>query len=457
MFNRVIFISLISLSLTLIAPAGEYFAGQYYENPADAMVQLEQAEAAFKALIAGLPEFEQAETYEQQGNHGGAEDIYKTIVTDYPGTDYALEAQKKLAMLYISRDRLQEANAAFNELITSFSGHKLIPGTVYRIAEHATRQEEHTMAGQLYQHIINNWPQQYYEIWAQVVVVKSDLSLGNTGAAEAATNKLLADFHGNVQVAGAVCGIAQHYHYQLGNYEKAKQLYQYIIDNWPEDEYAMWCQFELAQVNIALGDTEAAQAATEKFEELLPNFTKNDESMAERACEAAQQYIRSGEYEKAKQLYQYALDYWPEAKYAMWTKIGLAQARIRLGENAVAETIIDGLVAKLNADYPLDSKLPPIAGQTCYDAGNLYRQLDKYQKSILCHQRVVANCPDHEYAWNAQYTIGLNYEILKKSEAISVSEADTKIRAAYEQLLARYPDCPGAAHAREWLNLHNTP
>ena len=64
--------------------------------------------------------------------------------------------------------------------------------------------------------------------------------------------------------------------------------------------------------------------------------------------------------------------------------------------------------------------------------------------------------PEDSLVWNAQFLIGRNYEELLKSGLISASEAEPKIRAAYEQLLGMYPDCPAAKIARLWLDVHNS-
>ncbi len=377
MFKKVLSVFLILVGSSLSVIAGEYFAGEYFENAADALVQLEKAEAAFKETIASLPEFEQAETYEKQGNHRGAEDIYKTIVKDYAGSDQSLEAQKKLIMLHTSREELQEAKAAFDELVKSFSGHKLIPGTVYRIAEHATRQDEHEMASQLYQYIVDNWPNQYYEIWAQSGVVISNIALGNMKGAEAAVDRLLTDFYENDGIAATIYDIAY-------------------------------------------------------------------------------QYKRFEEYERARQLYQYVLDTWPKCPYITWSKVGLAQSNIGLGDTITAETIIDGLIAGFDANTSNDSNLLPAAAEVFCYAGDCYRRLGKYEKSNNCYQKVIDGCPDYEYTWNALFMIGDNYQELKKLGAILESNADTKTEAVYEQLLEKYPDCKAAKITQDWLSHHKS-
>ena len=52
-------------------------------------------------------QLKEAETFQKNGDYGQAEAIYRQIVTDYPGTNDALEAQKQLTLIYIATDRQQ--------------------------------------------------------------------------------------------------------------------------------------------------------------------------------------------------------------------------------------------------------------------------------------------------------------------------------------------------------------
>ena len=46
----------------------------------------------------------------------------------------------------------------------------------------------------------------------------------------------------------------------IDRHEEANQLYQYVLDNWPQDKHAVWSKAGLARLNIALGDDPNAQA-----------------------------------------------------------------------------------------------------------------------------------------------------------------------------------------------------
>jgi len=99
--------------------------------------------ALFGLLFSTMPpacfadaaaQLEQAETYKQNEQYEQAEAIYKTVVTDYGGSDYALEAQKNLAILYIDWDKGPQAQAATDKLIADFAAHPDLPEVLYGLA-----------------------------------------------------------------------------------------------------------------------------------------------------------------------------------------------------------------------------------------------------------------------------------------------------------------------------------
>ena len=98
---------------------------------------------------------------------------------------------------------------------------------------------------------------------------------------------------------------------------------------------------------------------------------------------------------------------------------------------------------------PASRNLTPRA---CYFAGDCCHELGEYEKSVQYYQKVVDNYPTYGLAWSALFNIGSNYQQMSKAGLISKSEADAKTKAAYEQLLVKYPDCRAAIAAQGWLS-----
>jgi tetratricopeptide (TPR) repeat protein len=398
-----------------------------------------------------------AKLYGHFKKYGKANELLQHVIDNWPQHEYTMWSLRDVARLNIELGcgdtndgpYCHAAQAAVDKVLGDFPNQKFIPLVTYEIAEHYRIFKSYQKATQLYQYILNTWPDNWRVVLAQSGLARLYIDTGNETAAQSAVNKLCSDFSNVPEVARGIYLVAYYYD-QSGRYEKAKPLYEFVLNNKSADWYAMWSQSRLAIIHIAFGNYDAAEASTDS---LIANF-QVDERIDEAVYDVADQYNRFGRYASAKQLYQYILDTWPDCEGATWVKIGLAQSNISLGEKNTAESIIDGLVAKLNADFPPDTDLPHMAVDGYYYAGGCYWKLGKYAHSIQCYQRIIDEFPDYEYAWNAQFMVGDNYEALKESGAISKSEADTKIKAAYEELLEKYPSCPAAKPAGVWLNRH---
>ncbi len=122
-------------------------------------------------------QFELAKTYKKQGYYDQAEQVYKTIVTDYPGTNDALKAQKILTILYITWHKGLQIEAAFQELVTKFSENEHIANAVYDIAVHCNGLKKHRGAIKFYQYVLDNWPAAEFAVQAQGGLAKSNMIL----------------------------------------------------------------------------------------------------------------------------------------------------------------------------------------------------------------------------------------------------------------------------------------
>ena len=117
-------------------------------------------------------QFELAKTYGKQGNYEQAEQVYKAIITDYPGTDDAFQAQKKLPILYITWHKGLQAKAAFQELVTKFSENERIANAVYDLAVRCNRRRKYRWAIKFYQYVLDNWPAAEFAVQAQGSLAK---------------------------------------------------------------------------------------------------------------------------------------------------------------------------------------------------------------------------------------------------------------------------------------------
>lgn len=96
--------------------------------------------------------------------------------------------------------------------------------------------------------------------------------------------------------------------------------------------------------------------------------------------------------------------------------------------------------------------LSGFAAPAYFTAAVIYSQeLHEYSKGIEYYQKVIDDWPHYKHAWHAQVLIGKYYEKLRDSGAMSPSQANPKIRAAYRAVVENYPDCRAAKSAARKL------
>jgi tetratricopeptide (TPR) repeat protein len=399
-----------------------------------------------------------------------------------------LWAQADLIKSYLALADDPNAEAAVEKLLANFNDNPLTARAVWDTGQYYRDLKKYEKANELYQHVVQSWPKAEHALWAQADLIKSYLALGDDADAQAAVDKLLTNFNDNPLIARAVWDTGQYYR-ELKKYEMANKLYQHVVKTSPESEHALWAQADLIKSYLALGDDPNAQAAVDR---LLTNF--NDNPLIARAIhDTAWEYRKSGNYGRANELDQYVIDHWPGDVQVMWAKMDMAKTDIGLGNDAAAEKTIDILITDFNDNPELPTaifmlgeeyynkafnikgdpnspdakpeeyyrkalavweriiqKLPPspTTPQAYWCSAVVYSQeLGEYQKGIEYYQQVVDNWPDYQYAWHAQFFVGMYYEKLRDSGGIPESEANPKIEQAYKAVVEKYPDSNSSPHA----------
>jgi tetratricopeptide (TPR) repeat protein len=208
-------------------------------------------------------------------------------------------------------------------------------------------------------------------------------------------------------------------------YEEEMAIYRQIVQNYPDNLYANKARLGLSRANVlSLIMSQDYNQADIAFDKMIADFAGHPD-LSSAILGTAEPY-----YNKALRLEGEGLQ--GQAKECFRKALRIAE------------------IAKDKCPNYVES------ADTLFWTGVCYRALGDYEKSIECCQKVVDNWPDYTNAWQAQFLIGCNYEELKTSGAVSEVEANTKAKAAYEELLKNYPGCPASESARTWLNLRNS-
>jgi tetratricopeptide (TPR) repeat protein len=457
---------------------------------------------ALKCLADATAQFEQAKTYEQAGNYAQAEAIYKSIPVNSAYSYDALKAQEKLCCLYISWGKEAEAQTSYQALLSGFGGSGGILKAVDHVADRYRQMENYEKAHELYQYIVSTWPAEH-AIDSQKGVVLSRIHLGDEAGARAAVEKLIAKFSGSQDIDDVLSEIAGEYG-KVGKVAKGVELYRQVIEPWCRAEYTPSSQATAVEFLICIGDDMGAQTATDK---LIADFSSHND-IAKWLGHIGNIYHRLDKFEKSREICTLVVQRWPQNEEAMESQKFVALSCIALGDDAGARAAVDKLVAqfsgnlnlrnamyeigvqlqlrgyrldkdtfteasrecfrtavglfeKVVSDFPTASFLitrhqNTTSAEACCYAGDAYSRLEDPIRSLACFQKVLDNYPAYVFAWHAQFMVGRNYEKMEELGLMSKTEADPKIKAAYEQLLEKYPTCQAARYSQEWLDQYNS-
>jgi tetratricopeptide (TPR) repeat protein len=348
-------------------------------------------------------QFKEAEEYVKTGNHAEAEKIYQQVITNYPGTGDALQAQEKLTCLYVTWGKDEEAQTALDKLKANFSDfpqQELVATAITHVGNAYCDSGKYEKACEVYSYVVSNWPRDEHGMWSQMGLVIANSCLGNNDVAETAFGKLCSDYSGQGHISRAVCLVADNYR-KLEKHKKASELYQHALTNWPDAPFALWSKMGLAISSIRLREFEDANSIIEK---LKTDFSK-DERIPAAACQIADEYRRLSKYDKACELYQYVMSNWTNAEYALWSQMGLAITNIRQGNYDAARAATDKLLNGFSKDERLSAAVNNIADE--------YRRLKNHAKACELYERILDEHPESEYAFWAQMNLGISKIHLK--------------------------------------------
>jgi len=448
------------------------------------LLSLVFAGAVNRALADAAGLMKQADRLYDGHSYCQTEQLYRTIVENYPNTDYALAAQRKLVCVLIGGEKPSEqVDAEFNKLVTDFANNEQLPAQIDKIGFNCRGFGKYQKAKYYYNYVIENFPDNPQAIFSQKDLVKTAIEAEDATAEQQALDELKSKFANHPDLPKSLCSVGDGY-IKKGEYDKANGLNEYIVSNFPKNTYALRAQKNLIKCYIASGDDEKTNAAVLKLANAFIDFPgqwKVVKRIADMLCDKRK-------FETATGMYQHLIETYPDDTDLINWRKGLAIVKINMGDDAGVQKILKQIITDFNDSPQLPKAVFQIGEEYYHKAlkdGNTganncfskalivlkriidemsasaerratvyfvsavcYDKLGDYAKAAEHYEKVVETCPDYEFAWNAQFMAARYYEKLGRSGDISKSEAKTKSTAAYRKLLAKYPNCKAARGVR---------
>jgi tetratricopeptide (TPR) repeat protein len=307
---------------------------------------------------------------------------------------------------------------------------------LYDIAVEYEAAKRYEKAEGIYKNIIAKYPDSgdsHCALGSQKHLVLVYSATGRGGEAKTAMDKLIKDNTGRQELVVALYDIALEYE-GAGKYEQAAEIYQKILPLDQKSMRGLKAPIDIPKCQILsyidAGDDGKVMPAIEK---LIADFPGHPYMPAAVSRVAGQYQKKAAQLEADGRISQ-AKDYTKKAA-------GIYEVVVTRLPDSTAYAKTSGIMKEFETATP----------KACSAAGDCYRKADEYEKSNRCYQKLVDVYPMFISAGSTLYMMGQNYQQMGKSGLISKSEADSKAKAVYEQLLAKYPDCKAAAGAQSWL------
>jgi tetratricopeptide (TPR) repeat protein len=293
--------------------------------------------AVAQSVLADVAaDLQQAEGLYRKGQHAQAEQLYKNILTseaDDPEAVY--QAARMLPRVYLTTGKLPQVRAAVEQLLAKSARHERLPHALHEIVEQAKGLNKTLEVGQIYQKILSARPSHPQAIWLRMGIAVANVYLGDQSAVEAGVQEIVGQHSSNQWAAEALAQTGWAYD-KLEQYGKARPLYEYIVENWPDKPRAIHAHTALVRDCIFLGDEQAAQL---RLEQLAQRYGENP-SLPGVLSQIGRNYWEVRMYEQSRQVSRYILDNHPEDDHCMWAQrdIVLCDLALRAEEAAAAGT-----------------------------------------------------------------------------------------------------------------------
>jgi len=381
--------------------------------------------------------FEQAKNYTSGGYGQEAEQIYKRIIEDYPGTGHVLKAQSELIILDIPKKQDSQIQDAIDNLIANYSNHQDLPSVLCNIAMGFGWAGKFQHAKNLYQQVIQQWPDSSTVRKAQLGVSRIDIILlikaGDYSAAETQIAQILEDFSDLSSMPEVLYHIARRYQWSR-KYERAASIHQELIRRYPDSDMADRARLDIARTGILkLIKTGNYAAAETEIAKLLQNFSGHL-SLPTVIHSIAREYETKHKYGKAASLHQQIIQQWPDNPYIGMARFDFSKTTvmslIQSGSFAAATVKLDELVEGFSGDSRLPAAL--------YKIAVTYEQSEKYEQARTIYQQIIQNYPDNPIVLEAQLGVSTIQVVL------SIESGDyTVVEAEFDKLVKDFAEHPG--------------
>ncbi|MFH1897585.1 MAG: tetratricopeptide repeat protein [Candidatus Desantisbacteria bacterium] len=357
---------------------------------------------------------------------------FGVIVNQYPASDLVPDALYKIGWCYLEQENYKLAASTLQRLIDQYSNHPLIP-RAYLLAGNCyymLKNYESTIAA--YKKVLDQSDQTELHEVAIYLINRAYYAQENYDSVISGYHYMLNNLPPGKSKwrAFAYLMIAEAY-YQKGDIEDSKEIYETIINDYPESDAVFYAQDGLIWYCLQKGEYETAFQKRQKLKESMA--LKNIEPTGmdvNRQYEIANGLFNQKKYTEALEVYESFVKDYPDNQFVPegLYRMGLCYYQLEYYREAI------DVWQKLKDTY----KEHPIAIDALAKIADTYFRAQEYDKAIVVYQEIVKNYPRSPNGKDARLRIGQSYYNAMNDE---------KAIAEFQGFIDTYPDDPKASDA----------
>lgn len=375
-----------------------------------------------------------AEAYYYQNNFSEAEKAYLQVTKDYFGLEISPYARLGLAYALYNQDRPKEAADIFIGMSkVPYEDSSLVMAIYLGLGYAQFNQQEYMKARETFEVLYNTFPKD--ERCAVPTLFYAGMSYYNLeyyANAIESWEKLIGNFPMAKKSAEAGFRGGDTYFKAL-EYEKARSLFRWVVENHPNDDYGRSSQLAIAQSYYNQKNYDEAIREFQKFLDLFPTapeataarkgmemcyYQKGLESTdamqyfverfpqselaADGQYQIAQKYFDDKKYSRAMDEFIKVIVNFPASSYAPDAQLLAAECAVNIEDWQKAVELYERYLSYFPKGKEKDA--------VYFNLGSSYFNLKEYGKALKNFQAVVDSFPSSQYLANARH----NADVCKK-------------------------------------------
>jgi len=358
------------------------------------------------------------------------------IVRTWPETTHAMDALGEVGYLYAFHADDVSVATITDQLYAQYSMQSRITRVIDRVAQgylkyHADRAQT------IYTEAINRLSAHSDVAWLHGAAIRSQMKENDFSQAKKSIEKFKNDYSEYPGLCAVIQSLADTF-WNWKDYDKAKELYQYISQNSSDTNLTFRAQRGIARFEIRFGNDRAAEQA---INTLKTNYAQHNE-LCSGLNSISWEYLWKRDYVKAKDLWQYIEQKTSDSSLRIKALYGITCCQLRLGDDKAAEQAI----TTLKNDYP-DS---PELCNNILDIVEVYGKLDKFAEAKALCQHVAQNSSNSGLAIQGHAGV-VRWEIRLGNEIAAGQELDRLLsKYLHNSDLAANLKCLEKLYVQNW-------